>query len=73
MQKISEPQYSCVSSTVCCDVCVIRHFCSVWALLCDLTGERYTCVKCRKTTREEWVKYCPFCGDKRTDITEDEI
>jgi len=56
--------YACWYSEVDCDKCTKLRYCNANALIEDLSAERYTCLKCGKTTKEEWVKYCPFCGIK---------
>ena len=62
MQKLNKSKFSCVSSSVCCDICLVRHYCSVWTLVWDLSAIRLKCPNCYRETREEHVRYCPFCG-----------
>ena len=45
-----------------CSECKGKHRCTVYALLCDLSAIRVHCPKCHRETKEEHVRYCPFCG-----------
>jgi len=40
----------------------------VWALICDLTAIRIHCPNCHRETKEEHVRYCPFCGFHVLDV-----
>jgi len=42
--------------------CKNKKFCTVYFYIMDLTAERVTCNRCGKITKEEHVRYCPFCG-----------
>ena len=45
-----------------CWKCSKKKWCDMWSYVCDLTIIRVTCSSCHKSTREEHVKFCPFCG-----------
>lgn len=58
-------QYSCLSKegkVSSCDECEDKRYCTAFALISDLSAIRVTCPACGRKTKEEHVRYCPFCG-----------
>ena len=64
-------QYSCLSKEgklTSCSECEDKNYCTAYALICDLTATRVVCPNCKRPTKEEHVRYCPFCGFHVLDI-----
>ena len=58
-------QYSCIimdGKVTSCSTCKQAYFCTVNALVQDLSATRVHCPNCHRETKEEHVRYCPFCG-----------
>jgi len=65
--KEIKTQFSCLEyegKVESCETCPKKEKCTVRHYIQDLTAIRLHCKNCGKKTREEHIKFCPFCGVK---------